>query len=195
MAMFMPLLREAIMPLHDEAEKRGPLREIPEKTMTLNNYKKILGRLYGFVSVSEEVIEPLFASYSVDLDWGKRKRVGHLENDLIFLGENRKTLEMLPKCEEVSNIRNMSQALGIVYLFEGSRLGGLVLSKALREHFGFGNCQGYAYFASNGAEVVAMWQTFKNFMENHVASNGGEAEIIISAKQGFDLLNEWLDSY
>ncbi len=40
MAMFMPQLREAIMPLHDEAEKRGPLREIPEKTMTLNNYKK-----------------------------------------------------------------------------------------------------------------------------------------------------------
>ena len=37
-----------------------------------------------------------------------------------------------------------------------------------------------------------MWQTFKNFMENHVASNGGETEIIISAKQGFDLLNEWL---
>ncbi|MFH0957827.1 MAG: biliverdin-producing heme oxygenase [Pseudomonadota bacterium] len=195
MAMFMPLLRDAIMPLHDEAEKRGPLRKIPEKTMTLNEYREVLGRLYGFVSVFEKAAEPLMTNYNAEIEWQKRKRMEPLEDDLIFLGETRTALDNLPRYETVSNVRDMSHVLGVLYLFEGSRLGGLVLAKALREKFGFQDYQGYAYFSSNGAEVVPMWQDFKNFMESYVASNGGEAEIISSAKAGFDALNRWLDSF
>lgn len=194
MATFMNQLRDAIMPLHDEAEKRGPLREIPEKTITLDNYRKALGRLYGFVSTSEEVIDPLLVSYGVDLEWPKRKRKEHLQKDLMFLGVATSSIESIPKCQEVRAIQTIPQALGILYLFEGSRLGGLVLAKSLREHFGFENYQGYAYFASNGAEVANLWLTFKGFMESFVSSNGGGSEIITSARCGFELLNKWIEN-
>ena len=194
MATFMTQLRDAIMPLHDEAEKRGPLREIPEKTITLENYKNVLGRLYGFVSASEEVISPLLVSYSVDLEWPKRKRMEHLQKDLMFFGVETSAIESIPKCQEVSAIQTIPHALGILYLFEGSRLGGLVLSKALREHFGLENYQGYAYFASNGAEVANLWLTFKGVIEGFVSSNGCGSEIITSAIGGFELLNQWIEN-
>lgn len=195
MTMFMPQLRDAIMPIHDQAEKHGPLSEIPKKTLTLDKYSKLLGRLYGFVYASELCMEPLLDNYASDLEWPKRKRVGHLLKDLIFLGESRMVVDALPKCQDVSSIQTTAQALGTLYLFEGSRLGGLVLSKALREHFGFQNFDGYAYFGSNGVEVVPMWQTFKNFMEKYVASNGGEQEIILSAKDSFESLNKWIAAH
>ena len=53
---FMQRLRESIMPLHDEAEKVGPLHVIPDKTIRHEDYIKVLERLYGFVSVAEKVI-------------------------------------------------------------------------------------------------------------------------------------------
>ncbi|MGO8878990.1 MAG: biliverdin-producing heme oxygenase [Desulfomonilaceae bacterium] len=187
---FMQRLRESIMPLHDEAEKSGPLSVIPEKTVTLEEYAKILERLYGFVSIAENVIRQQVQISS--LDYRKRTRLDHLVKDLIFLGNTRKSLNRIPVCRDISAIRNVPQGLGILYLFEGSRLGGLVLSKALKEHFGFQNFQGYSYFASNGVDVPAMWASFKDFMENYVQTQGGGDEIIVAAKNGFASLNEWL---
>ncbi len=83
---FMQRLRDSIMPLHDEAEKLRPLRKIPEKRVTLKEYKEILERLYGFVSVTEDVIRTKINEQCVSLDYESRKRILHMEKDLLFLG-------------------------------------------------------------------------------------------------------------
>ncbi|MFA6222764.1 MAG: biliverdin-producing heme oxygenase [Desulfomonilaceae bacterium] len=187
---FMQRLREAIMPLHDEAEKSGPLSAIEQKTITLERYKKILERLYGFISVAEDLI--IHEIQPSGLDFGPRTRTNHLENDLIFLGHTRDSLTEIPLCDDISAIRTIHGALGLAYLSEGSRLGGLVLSKDLVDCFGFVDFQGYAYFASNGMDVPSLWLSFKDFMENYVESQGGGSEIILAARNGFASLNEWL---
>jgi heme oxygenase len=189
---FMERLRESIVPLHDEAEKVGPLHAIPDKTIRHEDYIKVLERLYGFVSVAEKVIESQIDDRCVALDYPNRTRVKHLANDLVFLGRSEDSLEQLPCFDSVSRLTTLPDALGCIYLFEGSRLGGLVLSKALKEHFGFQNFQGYSYFASNGVDVPAMWASFKDFMENYVQTQGGGDEIIVATKNGFASLNEWL---
>lgn len=189
---FMQTLRDSIMPLHDEAEKLGPLHKIPDKSVTLEDYKKILERLYGFVSVAEDVIQTKMNDQCVALDYESRKRKGHLEKDLMFLGSPKSSLTQIPRCNDITHVGTFPDALGCLYLFEGSRLGGLVLSKALREQFGFKDYQGYAYFGSNGSEVPSMWASFKDFTETYVKSNGGGDDIINSAKEGFAALNKWL---
>ncbi len=45
---FMQRLRESIMPLHDEAEKVGPLHAIPDKTIRHEDYIKDLGTAVWF---------------------------------------------------------------------------------------------------------------------------------------------------
>ncbi|MCL5125710.1 MAG: biliverdin-producing heme oxygenase [Deltaproteobacteria bacterium] len=189
---FMHRLREEIMPLHDEAEKLGPLSKIPEKKVTLEDYKRMLERLYGFVSVAEDAIEAQINGQCAELDYESRKRIGYLEKDLIFLGSSTGSIAQLPLCDHITYVQTLADALGVLYLFEGSRLGGLVLSKALRERFGFVEYRGYAYFGSNGLEVAAMWASFKDFMENYVERHGEGDKIINSAKKCFVLLNEWL---
>jgi len=187
---FMQRLREAIMPLHDEAEKTGPLSGIEQKTITLERYKKILERLYGFVSVAENLI--IHEIRPSGLDFSPRARTNHLVNDLVFLGHTRESLREIPLCNDISAIRTLHGALGLAYLSEGSRLGGLVLSKDLVDCFGFIDFHGYAYFASNGMAVPDLWLSFKEFMENYVETHGGGSEIILAARSGFASLNEWL---
>ncbi len=189
---FMQRLRDSIMPLHDEAEKLRPLHKIPEKRVTLKEYKEILERLYGFVSVTEDVIRTKIDEQCVSLDYESRKRIGHMEKDLLFLGSSQESIEQIPRCKDISHVGTLPDALGCLYLFEGSRLGGLVLSKSLREKFGFKDYRGYAYFGSNGSEVTSMWSSFKDFTETYVEKHGGGDKIILSAQKGFASPNKWL---
>jgi heme oxygenase len=189
---FMSRLREAIMPLHDEAEKFGPLHAIPAKSLTVDAYAKILTRLYGFVLPAEKTIEDMIEPVKIFPDYMNRRRVPHLEKDISFLGISERDLREPRLCETIPRIDNIPKAIGCLYLFEGSRLGGLVLAKALREQFGFDNNKGYAYFGSNGLDVPELWKSFRNTVEDYVSKEGNSAEIIAAATSGFAALNRWL---
>ena len=180
------------MPLHDEAERSGPLNAIVSQSITLQEYRHILERLYGFVLPAEHVIEPLIVRYLSSLDYEKLKRCPHLENDLTFLGLSVDELETLPQCDALTSLDTLPQALGVLYLFEGSRLGGKVLAKSLVEGLGLSELRGCAYFASNGANVGILWPSFKDVVNRYVAAQGHDQEIIESAQKGFAALNSWL---
>ena len=85
------------------------------------------------------------------------------------------------------------QALGCLYLFEGSRLGGLVLSKALEEKFGFEHYNGYSYLGSDGLDVPELWKSFRGVVKDYVAMGGDGTKIISAATSYFGALNTWLD--
>lgn len=189
---FMSGLREAIMPLHDEAEKFGPLHAIPAKTLTIDAYAKILTRLYGFVLPAENMIRDMIGTQNIFPDYGIRKRIPHLEKDLAFLGLPKHDLQGVPDCTIIPQLDTVPKAIGCLYLFEGSRLGGLVLAKALREQFRLENYQGYAYFASDGQDVPELWRSFRFFVEDYVAKGGNGTEIIDTATSSFAALNSWL---
>lgn len=189
---FMKRLREAIIPLHDEAEKFGPLHAIPAKTVTVDVYTKVLTRLYGFVLPAEKMIADMIGQAKIFTDYTSRRRVPHLEKDLSFLGIPEHDLREPRLCNTIPHIDNIPKAIGCLYLFEGSRLGGLVLAKALREQFGFENFRGYAYFGSDGLDVPELWKSFRNVVEDYVANAGNGTEIIAAATNDFAALNSWL---
>ncbi len=193
MGIFMPRLRDSIRLIHDEAEKRGPLGKIVENTMTSESYVSILCRLYGFVTPCEVAMDPLLKVYGVEIRWNERKRADLLKKDLMFFGMSDLSIESIPKCYDVYRMDTTADALGLAYILEGSRLGGLTLSKALQKNFGFQNHQGYSYFSSNGVDVINLWSSFRDFMENYVALNDSGQEIIAAAISGFQKLNSWLD--
>jgi heme oxygenase (biliverdin-IX-beta and delta-forming) len=189
---FFQRLRESIMPLHEEAERSGPLHAIVSGNITMTEYAEVLKRLHGFVLPAERMIGSLITSASMEIDYQAIKRCAHLEKDLAFLGATADEVGKLPHSEDLATLDTVPKAIGVLYLFEGSRLGGQVLAKCLRDHFGFSELQGYAYFASNGANVAILWQSFKDEVGRYVASTAHEGEIIESAQRGFALLNAWL---
>jgi heme oxygenase len=188
----MSRLKEAIMPLHDEAEKFGPLHTIPKGTATLDQYEEILKRLYGFVFPAEEMIEPGIIRENMRFDYDYQRRLPHLVKDLDYFGISETEAKTLPRCNSLPLLDSFDSTLGLLYLFEGSRLGGQVLAKALRDKFGFQNNQGYCYFGSDEVDIGPRWKSFRLMVEDHVNSGGKAHEIISSAQTGFACLNRWL---
>jgi heme oxygenase len=189
---FMLRMRKAIRPLHDEAEKTGPLHAVLKKSASLEDYKKALVRLYGFTAPAERLIESQLLTSGVSLEYEKRKRAESLQKDLIFLGYSPQEIHRIPIGMNIPAIDTPTKALGCLYLFEGSRLGGQVLTNALVERFGFVDGRGYAYFGSYGLDVPSLWETFKSTMEDYVNSGGPPEEVIQSAVDCFAALNGWL---
>ena len=190
---FMSRLREAIMTFHQEAETKGPFRHILDKNVNLEDYNKVLNRLYGFVEPAESMIWTQLGNDFFQDDYSKRRRIVHLKKDLLFLGTAEHSIGNISLCSNMSIIDNPAAALGILYLFEGSRLGGLTLTRALREKFNFQGFSGCAYFGSNGLDVPDLWKSFKDEMEKYVEHGGDGDRIIDSASTGFRFLNKWME--
>ncbi len=127
---FMARLKDAIMPLHDEAENYGPLNAVVTGSVSLDAYQRILQLLYGYVEPAEEEIELQVARENPAFDYSARKRIPHLVKDLNFFGISSQDLQRIPLCRNLPPLDSFDSALGCLYLFEGSRLGGLVSFKS-----------------------------------------------------------------
>jgi heme oxygenase len=190
----MDRLKEAIWPLHKNIEQYGPLYGIITQTIPLKGYRELLKRLYGFVFPLEMSVETLNSREDILSDFEERKRSLHLKKDLYFFNVTEKDLEALPFCTTFIPMTRIPEALGYLYLLEGSRKGGLVLAQALRSYFSFKSNKGYAYFNSNGLNVESLWHSFVILLENYVDIHNNEAEIITSAQNAFKSLYTWLSS-
>ena len=89
-----------------------------------------------------------------------KRKVPHIEKDLIFLGFHMRDLYKTPRCTTIPDLEPLSQVLGYLYLFKRSRLGGLVQVKALKECFEFDGYHGYSCCGSDGMYIPELWKSF-----------------------------------
>jgi len=191
---FLSRLKAAIMPMHEETEKSGLLGALAEGTGSLEDYLSALKRLYGFVAPAEALMEHAIRAGSIPFEYESMKRLPHLVKDLSFFGMSQSDIEKLPLCDDLPPVERFDQALGILYLFEGSRVGGKILAKALRDKFHFKHGQGCSYFSSDESEIGARWNAFRKKVERYASAEGARQAIIASAQAGFRSLNRWLQS-
>jgi heme oxygenase len=191
---FMARLREAIWPMHDYAEEKGPLHALIKGSMTREEYIEALKRIRGFTAPLEEAIGRELADKDVGLDFDARRRLPDIDRDLEALGLSRTQIEALPRAVgEMPRLCDTGRALGAMYVFEGSRLGGQVLAVELDRQFGYGPDSGAAYFSSAGKNAQVMWQEFKSAVELQSAEEGVADAVIAGAQDTFSAFNRWLE--
>ncbi len=199
----MPQLKDAIMDLHDEAEQHGPLHAIREACIDEAGYAAVLKRLHGFVEPVEEALArtlPPSEELPLPLPYEALRRLPDIKQDLVVLGVDAATHHTLPRCETLPPLDHAAAAVGVLYLMEGSRLGGLVLAEALGRCLGLEPCRGAAYFGSCGKDPRALWGTFAPALEHYAtapdptAAPSRSARVIQGARQGFIALNAWLEA-
>ena len=86
--------------------------------------QNVLMRLHGFVDPAERIIESRIHGDGLGFDYKTMKRLPHLEEDLAFLGVTKGEVRQLPTCDDLATLDTLPKAIGVLYLFEGSRLGG-----------------------------------------------------------------------
>ncbi|WP_341225518.1 biliverdin-producing heme oxygenase [uncultured Arcticibacterium sp.] len=149
---------------------------------------KVLKSFYGFYNPLETAIEKFIFKSSLP-DMETRRKSSWLLQDLQNLEVNN---EELPLCDDITTISNKSQALGAMYVLEGSTLGGEHINKMLQKQLNLNDEAVLTFFSSYKENTYKKWAIFLKFLENQTNSKEEQQLAIQSANETFTKFHKWL---
>ncbi len=177
-------LRAATQPAHDRLQG---LLGLLDHRLERDAYQYVLERFYGFW----RDWQPHVAALSQDQAFlGPRQRMHLLEADLAALGLPAHAVEALPRCP-VPALCDAVEALGSLYVMEGSTLGGRIMQRNVERCLGFDARSGCAYFAGYGAGTGLMWRSFLARLNEQPMTDA--RRIANGASATFERLAWWLN--
>lgn len=176
-------LRAVTRPAHGRLE--GALGLLDER-LDRGAYKQVLERFHGFW----RGWEPQVAALLHDKPFSDpRRRMHLLDADLAVLGSSARTVNALPACP-LPLLHGAAEALGSLYVLEGSTLGGRVIQRNVERCLGFSDRSGCTYFAGYGASTGMMWRSFLTRLDE--APTTDAERIAAGAVATFECLADWL---
>ncbi|HEY0780653.1 MAG TPA: biliverdin-producing heme oxygenase, partial [Gemmatirosa sp.] len=153
-------LRAGTRDLHDRTEAAFVLAA---DDLTRAEYAAVLARLLTLHSSAEGALDPwtgALAAYGVDL--AARTRSPLLRRDLAALAPDDP-----PGRPPAAGITapTPAHALGILYVLEGSTLGGQLLRRRIEARLGLTPATGLAFLTAYGTDVGAMWRAFSEALD------------------------------
>jgi len=182
-------LREATRSQHESIEARV---DVLRPDLTRAEYRRLLERFYGFYV-------PLEAALAGAADWERlgfafheRRKVSHLERDLLCLGLTPTGLRALPRCSELPSAAGLPAALGSLYVVEGATLGGQLIARHVKPRLGLADAAGCAFFTSYGADVGRNWRALGEFLRAQLRTGADVERAAGAAGDTFAKLGSWL---
>lgn len=172
-------LREATGPSHAALEQRLPFFA---DTFDLAAYRRLIEAYYGF----HAPLEALLADHQAP----ERNKVPALTRDLLALSLSPEQIDDLPLCHALPPVNDTASALGVMYVLEGSTLGGQVLRRAMAERLGIDAERGGAYLDVYGSATGRNWRSFLERLAQ--APTASHATAVASAVATFEGFGQWL---
>lgn len=182
-------LKVATQPYHTMIEQQI---DLPTLCASLGHYHRLLQRFYGFYLPGETRLATLPWT-TIGFDWTTRRHSPALANDLQWLGETPASLTALPSCSTLPTLDTIPQALGYLYVVEGSTLGGQLISRQLQQQWPTLQQAGCQFFQRYGTQVGMMWRAFSQVVNRYVILHPtAEAPMVDTACATFQQLQSWL---
>jgi len=154
----------------------------------INDYANFLGLFYSFFGGLETLIDKHISSLTLP-DYKSRRKTSLLADDLIAL---KGALIPLAPAERLPVIDNHYQAMGALYVIEGSTLGGHIICKMIRQQLNMPHLSALSFFNGYGDQTEQMWHTFKSFIDSPLKA-ADEEKVIHSANETFMKFGQWFD--
>ena len=158
------------------------------RTATLTGYADLLARLHGFHAGYEPAIGQALDDEAF---FGERRRLACLEADLSGLGFDGPRIAGLPHARPIALDRPV-EALGALYVLEGSTLGGQVIGRALERRHGARIAGACAYYCGRGRRTAAMWAAFCKRLDGACTDAAVEQAALAAGIATFGALRAWL---
>ncbi|GHA37891.1 hypothetical protein GCM10007989_37230 [Devosia pacifica] len=114
-----------------------------------------------------------------------------MRNDLLDLGHDDASLNALPRCSAAADlVQGRGSAFGVMYVLEGSTLGGKVITKALKRQADWPITRA-SYFDPYQEETGPMWRDFTVRL-NALSGRAEQTQAIAGANSCFELMYRWL---
>lgn len=143
---------------------------------TKEEYVKLLQIFYGFFGALEKKIKQYISKEQLP-DYTERRKTESIANDIKIMAG---TIPEKAKEPELPEIKDNLQALGALYVIEGSTLGGKIISQMMVKQLNLPDNKGVSFFSGYGSDTERMWNSFKKMLDNQ-CKNSAEADLIIKA--------------
>jgi heme oxygenase len=179
-------LKETTKQNHQQLEKVlvGKLKAI----RSAQEYADVLKLFYGYFGGLELRINEVIDA-GLLFDNVERRKTQSIANDLQYLGSE---IPAPAPGDDLPLINTHLQALGALYVIEGSTLGGKIISKMMQQQMGL-NEQALSFFTGYGERTEEMWNTFKQILDQQAKNPEQEAVVIAAANETFLKFGEWLE--
>lgn len=157
-------------------------------------YVKLLKKFYGFYQPLEARISAVSGWSELGFDLERRKKAPLAARDLRHLGHGDAVIALQTLCPEsmLPTVDTMADAIGCLYVLEGSTLGGQVISRHLNKILGIDENTGAAFFRSYGADVGPFWREYLQMSESFGANLAKRSIITMAACNTFQKIRQWL---
>ena len=170
-------LKSETQSLHDKLERNPFMQKMEEGTFSTADYRILLELFYKL----HHCLETQMMAFD-ELDMPMRERKSHLVRDLLNLKCDTKIVGKNFGGDLEIKIDTLSKAYGALYVLEGSRMGGLFLSKLIRTQLG--EDIPLSYFEGFSEKTPQHVGTFKALL-NEKSSILNTKECVQSAKDIF----------
>lgn len=172
--------------LHQELENLPISKKLLGNHLLIEDYLIYLDLMEDVVSEVESAIFPLLVDHISDLS-ERRKSLSFIRDfqELDYHKINQKEVFHL-SIEDVQT----PFALGILYVIEGSTLGGKVIYKHLQKTLGLNEESGAAYFYGYGDHTGELWKNFLFQLSEYEQLNQNGDRIIAGANFAFQSIHD-----
>lgn len=177
-------LKEKTQANHQLLEKRlvAQMRSIQSE----QDYTALIAFFYSYFGGLEKAIEQ-HLDQTRFTDYHTRRKAELLANDLNELGT---ASPLLATGNQLPVINNHQQALGALYVIEGSTLGGQIIGKMIAKQLPALGNHGLSFFNGYGDDTMPMWERFK-LVINQPENLPGD-EMIMAANETFLKFSQYI---
>lgn len=148
------------------------------------DYGRLLQAFNGYLFPVQERIMSFIDDEQVP-DIAERRNARLLTDDLKALDQESNSVF----CEDLPPISSFPEAVGALYVMEGSTLGGKIIARMISQKLG-GN-EGLQFFTGYGGNTGSMWKKFVDNLE-HLQHPNHNGTIVESVRKTFSLFDKWL---
>lgn len=171
-------LRERTRPCHAQLDER---LQLFTTVQSQEDYRAHLFRFFQIFHHAEKALHAYPTWREFGVEWAEREKSSLLRADLLALGIGESDLENIPLPEPLPPHSSFAEAVGSLYVLEGSTLGGQYISRHYQAKLGLRAESGLSFHSGYGAETGARWQSFCASLENIFRAYPQSKEEILDA--------------
>jgi len=190
------LLRQETHHYHNQLNHHPLLSRLTTENYSLSHYHKVLSPYFGLYQGLENRIEQFTSEQACHFNYAERLKLPWLAQDLEFFKTSSRVVEpQLEMKEIIPSIDSLGQYVGLLYVVEGSTLGGQHISKALLKYHGLTFEQGARFFHGYGERTLTFWDDFVAYLEMVLHDDHQYLLAKQAACRTFELFHRTLNSH
>ncbi|MBK1663719.1 biliverdin-producing heme oxygenase [Rhodospirillum rubrum] len=190
------VLREETRGRHEGLHRHPLLAPLVDGDVEAEAYGRLLGCFLAFHRAAERlVLAPADAAFQT-FGLERAPRLALIEADLASLAAAGVRVSPEPDGAEawLPEAPGLAEAVGVLYVLEGSRLGGQGLANTLSRSDDPRIAAATAFLGSRDRAVGPLWRAITAMIETIGADPADRQRVTAAAKATFDALRRWLDT-